>query len=61
MKEHWKATAEYADGTTRVRTFTYAAGGNYYRELSERGLCERMMFLHPGGKIKRVVVEHVKE
>ena len=61
MRDYWKATAIYADGTTETKTFAYAAGGKYRNEVAERGLCERRMFLHPAGEIKRVTVEHVKE
>lgn len=58
--EYWKATAEYTGGIIEKR-FTYAAGGDYYHEVAEKGLCERRMFLLHGGKIKNLKVVHIRE
>ena len=58
--EYWKATAEYSGGVIEKR-FTYAAGGDYYHEVAEKGLCERRMFLLHGGKIKNLKVVHIRE
>ena len=61
MKGFWKATAIYSDGTTKTRMFPYTSDGKFHHDMAERGLCERRMFVNPGGKIKKLTVEHVKE